>query len=62
MISKINSLFGCIIATLYFAAPVYSQDAKLIEAGKKKVKWPHMDLLNPIMLTQSFRFLRKNRN
>ena len=38
MISKINSLFGCIIATLYFAAPIYSQDAKLIEAGKKEGK------------------------
>ena len=38
MISKINSLFGCIIAILYFAAPIYSQDAKLIEAGKKEGK------------------------
>src|SRR6476646_2174352 len=38
MISKINSLFGCIIATLYFAAPIYSQNTKLIEAGKKEGK------------------------
>ena len=38
MLRKINSLFASIIVTFYFAAPVYSQDAKLIEAGKKEGK------------------------
>ena len=36
MLRKINSLFASIIVTFYFAAPVYSQDAKLVEAGKKR--------------------------
>ena len=38
MLRKFNSLSACVIATLYFAAPAFSQDAKLIEAAKKDGK------------------------
>ena len=38
MLRKFNSLSACVIVTLYFAAPVYGQDAQLVQAGNKEGK------------------------